>query len=134
MKSVILSIVFLVALASSTLHLSAQPKAQLYVLGIDMGFASFQASVALGEMNNYNVIVNAMTLSNQSLNHALGVATDLNGSNNHFLKIDALSELVFHSPSISDATISEDKLKIKGFYNGIVSSREGFTPQLAKQN
>jgi len=132
---IIFSLVFSVNISA---QLFESKKGVAYALGLNMGFASFHASVALGETEKPGGRIGRMggsfNLSNGALKDALKHASSINESG---IVLD-LEKLKYYSTFTLSWEFDSDpsifKSTILPFYNDVVSIRESFTAVLARSS
>lgn len=136
MKSKLLTFFALLIFLSISVNLWAQTNKQLYLLGVHMGLASFQASVAFGEKNNVSIISNARYFAGIAMKDGIGMINQINTTANYhppFLEIEGLQNLYKKRSQWSFGNDAESyRFAVLEEYNGIVSLREGYTAQLSK--
>ncbi len=136
MKSKLVIFFALLMFLSIGVQLRAQTNQQLYILGVHMGLASFQASVAVGEKSNTSIISNARYFTDIAMKDGIAMINQINTTANYhplFLEIEGLQNLYKkHSQWSFDNDAESYHTAVQQEYNGIVAVREGYTAQLSK--
>jgi hypothetical protein len=110
-KTICLSTIFFAFAILFSGSLLAQSTKQLYAVGVNMGQASFYASVAQDE-NNYDHMLSVRDLALESLKNAVTFIDTINNASPFLLDIDALKSL------IENQTVSSNN---KSYYNNILN-------------
>ena len=138
MKIRILSIALSFFFFSTSIKLAAQSNGQLYTLGVQMGLACTQASIAIStESNRGSIDGPAFKLAMEALKGALITTKAINTAYNGptlFLDFHPLAGLVNSSSNNTQPKIdiSLNKKILENFYSRTLSVRNSYTKELAE--
>jgi len=110
----------------------AQTKGQLYALGVQMGLASYQASVANSATTDIQLVKSARALASFSLRQAVSTANDINAAAKAFVVEDNDIRGMIGEYEINNPDDEWLRANVSREYQDIIVIRERITAHLAQ--